>query len=261
VESVREARHETASDVLERRLVRECRRGDRAAQACLAEAYLPIVRRIARQYRGCGVAHEDLVQEGAIGLLDAVARFDPGRDRSFDRYARFRIRRAIKGALTEQARLIRLPKHIVERRRTIARAETRLLARGATPTAETVAGETGLSVPAVVAARAAPLAVLALEGSGGVDGTPIARTLADPDAGDPADEVLSDEGLALLEQTLARLPQRQRQVVARRFGLDTRPPVSARALAADLHLSPRRTQALAREALMSLRRELEPRPD
>jgi RNA polymerase primary sigma factor len=252
----RSARRETANDARERRLVLYCRCGDRDAQARLVDAYLPAVRQIAAQYRGLGLAHDDLVQEGALGLLDAVGRYDPGRGRPFEPYARFRIRRAIKRALTEQSRLIRLPKHILERRRTIARAEARLLAKGTAATPETVAGETGLSVSAVLAARGAPRSALSLDEHLD-DGTPLAHLVADPAAGDPADAVLTGERVAQLERSVALLPRQQRHVVARRFGLDSRPPVSARALAADLDLSPRRTQAIAHEALTALRRGLD----
>lgn len=256
--SAKGARRLPREEARERRLLRACGRGDRRAQAGLVEAYLPVVRTIAAGYTGNGLAFDDLCQEGAIGLLDAMAHYDPSRDRSFEPYARFRIRRAIKSGLTDQARLIRLPKHVVEHRRTISRAEVRLLAKGDVTTPETVAGETGLPVASVRAARAAPLTLLSLDASGTVEGPSVASTLADPNAGDPADEVVLGERVDLLERTIARLPNQQRQVVARRFGLGAQPPVSARALAADLKLSPRRTQAIARDALDTLRRELEP---
>lgn len=247
-----------AEEARERRLLRACGRGDRRAEAGLVEAYLPLVRTIAAGYVGNGLAFDDLCQEGAIGLLDAIAHYDPRRDRPFAPYARFCIRRAIKSGLTENSRLIRLPKHVVERRRTISLAETRLLAKGDAATPEAVAEETGLSVAAVLSARAAPLSLLSLDASSVADGPRAATILADPAASNPAEDALVDERVDLLEQTVARLPHRQRQVVARRFGLDARPPVSGRALASDLDLSPRRTQAIARDALDALRRELEP---
>ena len=92
--------------------------------------HLPLIRSLASRYQSYGLALDDLVQEGALGLLDAIDRYDPCRSASFETYARFRIRRAICDALTEQARLIRLPKHIVERRRALDRAEARLMATG-----------------------------------------------------------------------------------------------------------------------------------
>src|SRR6185437_11251692 len=98
--------------------------------------HLPLVRALAGRYRNYGLPLDDLVQEGAIGLLEAVDRFDPGLGVPFEPYARFRIRRAMRNALTDQARLIRLPKQVVERRRALERAEsaiTNATGRTATP--------------------------------------------------------------------------------------------------------------------------------
>lgn len=233
----------SAEDVRRRRLLRACRRGDRGAEARLVEEYLPLLRHIAAQYRGYGLAQDDLVQEGAIGLLDAIARYDPGRGRPFDSYARFRIRRMIKRALTDQARLIRLPKHIVERRRAILRAENGLLTRGLPTTPQALADATGLSVRAVLEATGAPHAPLSLDEAGA--------------AGAPAVSAVGDERIDGLERTVAQLPQRQRELIVRRFGLAGDKPLSAVRIAAELELSPRRTQTIARETLDALRRDLE----
>ena len=106
-------------------------RGDRAARDQLVTSNLGLVRSVAARYRDLGLPFDDLVQEGAIGLLDAIDHYDPGRGASFESYCRFRIRRAIKNALTDKARVIRLPKQLVERRRAIERAEAQLAAAAA----------------------------------------------------------------------------------------------------------------------------------
>lgn len=244
-------------EIRRRRLLRACRRGDRGAQTRLVESYLPLVQKIAAQYRGYGLAHDDLLQEGTIGLLDAIDRYDSGRGRSFESYVRFRIRRSIKRALTDQARLIRLPKHIVERRSAIRRAETGLLASGATATPEAIAEATGLSVTVVLEARDAPLASVSLDDAGAAGGAPLAEAVADPGARDPIVHVLADERHRLLERRLAGLSPVQQELVARRWGLAACNPAHASTLAAEIGLSPRRTQTLAREALYALRRDLE----
>ena len=107
----------------------------RVAREQLVASNLDLVRSIAAHYRDLGLPLEDLVQEGAIGLLDAIDHYDPDRGASFETYASFRIRRAVRNALTDKARLIRLPKQVVERRRAIERAEARLTAAsgGRTP--------------------------------------------------------------------------------------------------------------------------------
>ena len=97
--------------VAEQRLLRAARRGDRGAEQRLVARHLGLVRAVAARYRGFGLADDDLVQEGALGLLEAIVRYDRSRNVPFEAYARFRVRRAILNALTDRARLIRVPKH------------------------------------------------------------------------------------------------------------------------------------------------------
>ena len=115
-------------DERRRKLLRGARRGDRGARERLVISHLGLVRSVASRYRDLGLPFDDLVQEGSLGLLDAIDHYDPCRGPEFDSYARFRVRRAIRNALTDQARLIRLPKQVVERRRAIDRAEAKLTA-------------------------------------------------------------------------------------------------------------------------------------
>ena len=118
------------------RLLRAAQRGDPTARDRLVRTHLTAVRQIASRYQGLGLPLEDLLQEGALGLLEAIDQYDPRRGASFETYARFRIRRAVRNALTEKGRLIRLPKQIVERRRALDQAEAELsaAASGRTPT-------------------------------------------------------------------------------------------------------------------------------
>ena len=145
--------------VARRRLLRAAQRGDPRSRELLVQAHLGLVRSVASHYRELGLPLDDLIQEGSLGLLDAIDRYDPCHGATFETYARFRVRRAIRNALTDQARLIRLPKQVVERRRAISRAEARLAteASGRAPTPAQLAVDTGLSVAAVVDARAAGL--------------------------------------------------------------------------------------------------------
>jgi RNA polymerase primary sigma factor len=246
------------------RLLRAVRRGDPTARERLVVAHLGLVRSVAWRYRDLGLPLEDLVQEGSIGLLDAVDSFDPARDVAFERYARFRIRRAILAALTGQARLIRLPKAIVERRHALDRVEAAFVAaeHGRRPTSIELAAATGLSPAAVLEARSASLSPLSLDEPFLPDGSPLESVVADPTAGDPELEALEHEQAEQLQAALAALPAVRRRVVSRRFGLGGAPQ-SAAALAAELELSPQRTQAIARDALHELRAALadaEPHP-
>lgn len=243
--------------VSEAKLLRAARRGDRGARDRLVVAHLGLVREVAARYRGAGLPFDDLVQEGSLGLLEAIDRYDPYRGAEFASFARFRVRRAIRNALTEQARLIRLPKHVVERRRIVARAEERLAAGGSrTPTDAELAAATGLSETAVREARGAASPPASLDEAATVGGPPLETLVADAFARDPEREALASERVRLVREAARRLPPRQRHVVARRFGLGGAPAEVA-AVAVDLHLSERRTRTIEHDALHELREALE----
>jgi RNA polymerase primary sigma factor len=243
--------------VAQRRVLDVARRGDRDALEMIVRAHLGVVHAIASGYRDLGLPHDDLVQEGSIGLLEAIRGYDPGRGTTFESYARFHIRRSTRNALTEQARLIRLPKHDVERRRSIESAEASLSGTGMPSVAE-VASVTGLSVAAVLEARQATAPTVSLDEPVLPDGSPLAAQVADPHAGDPVLATAEREQDEMLALALAGLPERQRHVVCRQWGLGGQPEVSGVELAEELNVSRRRAQAIAQDALYRLRKALEP---
>lgn len=241
-----------------RKLLRAARRGDRGARERLLVNHLGVIRSLAWRYRDLGLPFDDLVQEGALAFVDAIDRYDPSRGAEFDAYARFRVRRALRNALTEQALPIRLPKHLVERRRAVERAEAELRARGGpAPTPADLAAETGLSVEAVLEARGTPSVPLSLDDPRAAAAA-LAGAVPDPAAPDPELEAVAHEQLERLQAALAQLPERQRRIVRRRWGIDGE-PASTAALAAELELSARRTQTISEDALHRLRTALEPR--
>lgn len=244
-----------ARDVVRRRrLLRAAKLGDRAAREQLATTHLGLVRSVAYSYRDFGLSFDDLVQEGAIGLLTAIDHYDPDRGSSFETYARFRIRRAIRNSLTEKARLIRLPKQVVERRRTIEQAEARLAAAagGRTPSPAEIATATGLSVRCVEDARSASMATVSLDEPVLPDGAPLASLVAGSLADDPELRLLEQEQKKRLATALADLPELQRRIVLSRWGIGEAPLPNG-VLATKLSLSPRRTQTICRDALYELR--------
>jgi RNA polymerase primary sigma factor len=224
----------------------------------LVADHLRLVRSIAFRYRGFGLPVEDLVQEGSLGLLEAIDRFEPGRGADFEAYARFRIRRAIRTALTDQSRLIRLPKQIVERRRAIDHAEASLRsATGRTPTPAEVAAATGLAASALVAMRGLGTPPVSLDQPFLDDGSPLEASIADSSARDPENETVEREEVAEVDDAVAALPARQREIVTRHFGLGGDPEPIAE-VAAELHVSQQRVRAIERDALSTLRDQLEP---
>jgi RNA polymerase sigma factor (sigma-70 family) len=241
----------------ERRLLRAAARGDLGARDRLVVCHLAMVRGVASRYRDLGLPFDDLVQEGALGLLEAIDRYDPSRRVAFETYARFRVRRAIRNALTERSRLVRLPKHIVERRRVIAGAEPTLAATiGRPPTPAELAVETGLSRVAVIEAVTASIRPMSLDGEAVSEGSPLESLVADATAPDPERETLVSDRRRRVRDALARLTPRQREIVNLRFGLDGS-AVDLAAVAARLHLSEQRTRSIENAALCKLANELE----
>jgi RNA polymerase primary sigma factor len=227
----------------DRRLLRAAQRGDPLARERLVTSHLQLVKGVATHYRNLGLPYDDLVQEGVIGLLDAIGRFDDAGGADFERFARFRVRRAIRNALTDQSRLVRLPKHVVERRRALARA-----ADGRVQSPRMLAAATGLPIRAVAAALAAEVVPAPLEAD--------AVAGADSTAVDPESAVLEQDAAERLDRALAALPSRQRQIVTRAFGLDGAPQ-RVGAISADLGLSRERTRSILRDALADLRSALD----
>jgi RNA polymerase sigma factor (sigma-70 family) len=240
------------------RVLRAARCGDRAARARIVAEHLDVLRAIAAHYRDLGLPVDDLVQEGSIGLLDAIDRYDAQRAPDFETYARFRIRRAIRNALTEQSRIIRLPKQVVERRRAIDRAEADLAgAKGHLPTPAELAAATGLSRTTVIATRSLPSNLLSLDEPILADGSTLEAVVADAAARDPELEAVDREAAHLVDDAVTHLPDRQREIVTRHFGLG-RDAEQIPEVAAALHVSQQRARAIERDALYSLRERLDP---
>jgi len=201
-----------------------------------------LVASIARRYRGLGLPAEDVEQEGVVGLLEAIDRYDPSNGASFPTYAYWRIRQAICHALTDRGRLLRVPKEVVERRRLIARS----------PLAEA----TGLSPAQVAEALLAPTTVASLDAETG-GGTPLRDVLSEPSQSDPLDETVRSDEVRAVDRAVLRLPSRERAVIEAHFGFGREPETLA-TVGRRLGLSETRVRALERRALRELATDLEP---
>lgn len=235
-------------------LARAARAGDAEARQRLIEANLRLVVAVAKDHAGRGLSLADLIAEGNLGLIRAVEHFDPARGFRFSTYAVWWIRQAIERALLDHGRLVRLPGSVVRALTAVLRVE-RELARygGPTPTLEAIAAAAGRPV-----AEVAELLRLN-ERIAELDDPEIASGLATAwpeDEGDDERERLLAEGAASerLADWLARLPARQREVVARRYGLDGHAMQSLAEVAAALGISRERVRQIQQEALIRLRR-------
>jgi RNA polymerase primary sigma factor len=230
-------------------------RGERARRTMI-ESNLRLVVSIARRFSATGLPLSDLVQEGNLGLLRAAEKFDWRRGVKFSTYATWWIKQAIaRGAADRGARAIRLPVHVDERVGRLRRAQARLAERlGQEPSTEELAAELALPVEGVMRLQAAAQTVTSLETPVGDDGVALQDLLADNSATGPDELALEAVGREVLEQVLAALPERERQVLILRFGLDSGTPRTLEAVGAVLGVSRERARQMEVRALATLRR-------
>jgi RNA polymerase primary sigma factor len=241
-------------------LAKRVERGDIEAKEQMINSNLRLVISIAKRYQGHGLSLLDLIQEGIIGLIRAVEKFDWRKGFKFSTYATWWIRQAVQRGVANKSREIRVPVHIVEREQRISRAERDLAPKlGRMPTDEEVARAARITVPQVIEVRAAARAVTSLD-------RPIAEesgtTFQELVAGEE-DEV--DEAVTInlaqeaLHDALDELPDREREVLKLRYGLNgERDPVSLEEIGRQLGITRERVRQIEAAALerLSVRREI-----
>ena len=239
--------------VEEVRLAKRIERGDLRAKDEMVERNLRLVFALARRYAGRGVPLEDLVQEGTIGLVRAVEKFDYRRDLKFSTYAVWWIRGSLVDALSA-ARTIRIPSCAGRQLAAIQRAEAELHRLHPGPVLdEAIAQRSGLPPGTVGALRSAPQVTASLDEVVGEDASPLVDLIPDAAAAAPWERAGERESRSQLSRMLKALPAKHREVLMRRYGLNGTPAQDHDEIAGWLGVGTVRSRQLEREALHWLR--------
>jgi len=242
----------------ERQLAKRVEKGDKRAREVLVNANLRLVTSIAKKYQNRGIAMEDLIQEGTLGLIHAVDKYDWRRGFRFSTYATHWIRQALGRAVENQGRTIRLPSHAIESLGKIKRTREMLGTRlNRVPTAAEIAREISMPVDKVeTLLEAETPEPMSLDAPAGESTTRLGDLLPAEDATAPSARVFRRALRDEIGRALRHLTPREREVLSLRYGLaeDAEAPMTLEQVGKALHLSRERARQIEAGALQKLRR-------
>ncbi len=241
------------------KLARLAHKGDQAARKRMIESNLRLVVKIARHYNRRGLAFLDLIEEGNLGLMHAIEKFDPERGFRFSTYATWWIRQTIERAIMNQSRTIRLPIHILKELNTYLRAARQLTQKlDHEPTCEEIAALVDKPIDEIKSIMDLNQDTTSIDSSMAQDSDkPLVDIIPDDNNVDPI-ELLQDEDLQEhLEGWLQELNEKQREILARRFGLYGHDKATLEEVGAAVGLTRERVRQIQIEALHKLRKIIE----
>jgi RNA polymerase primary sigma factor len=242
-------------------LAKRIKKGDEQAREHMIKANLRLVVKIARDYEGLGLPLLDLINEGNIGLMKGVERFNPAKGAKLSTYASWWIKQSIKRALANQSKTIRLPVHVVDKVADIRQTEMKLretLDRD--PSDEEVAAELDIAPRRLQQYREAAKAPVSLEaplGIGEEDSDNVSEVVADANAAAPFDHVLQENDSALLKEVFQTLTPREKTILAMRYGLEDDTPKTLEEIGGEFGVTRERIRQIQNEALKKLRAKVE----
>lgn len=233
--------------------------GDEDARQTLIQANLRLVVKIAREFSGYGLALEDLISEGNIGLIRAVERFDPRKGGKMSTYASWWIRQSIKRALANQSKTVRLPVHMVDKISLIRRVSNLIAEEiGREPNPEDLSEELGIPRAKIALMLQAAQRTTSLEAPVyGDEGMTQGDLVADDKATSPLEMLSKGFDLNQVDELLSGLNERERSIIDSRFGLNGQKPLTLEAVSHDFGVTRERIRQIQNIALRKMRKALQ----